>query len=131
MAIATLAEIYDNPDVFRGVVKIRKGLACRMILESGDLDGIFAWFNKLVGSIAQRIPPSDPCAARTAEACKTALDFTCPTGKARGWSTSALVAYSVPAIIASAYLYRRFVCPSVLLCTRVFIEVHETNGPGA
>lgn len=107
MAIATLAEIYDNPDVFRGVVKIRKGLACRMILESGDLDGIFAWFNKLVGSIAQRIPPSDPCAARTAEACKTALDFTCPTGKARGWSTSALVAYSVPAIIASAYLYRR------------------------
>ncbi|CAM9145188.1 unnamed protein product, partial [Laminaria digitata] len=107
MAIATLAEIYDNPEVFRGVVKIRKGLACRMILESGDLDGIFGWFNKLAGSIAQRIPPSDPCAARTAEACKTALELTSPTGKARGWSTSALVTYSVPVLMASAYLYRR------------------------
>lgn len=113
MAIATLAEIYDNPEVFRGVVKIRKGLACRMILESGDLDGIFGWFNKLAGSIAQRIPPSDPCAARTAEACKNALEYTNPTGKARGWNTSALVAYSVPVIMASAYLYRRFVCLSL------------------
>ena len=113
MAIATLAEIYDNPEVFRGVVKIRKGLACRMILESGDLDGIFRWFNKLAGSIAQRIPPSDPCAARTAEICKIALESTNPTGKARVWSTGAFVAYSVPVIMASAYLYRRFVCATL------------------
>jgi len=32
MAIATLVECFDNPRVFTGVVKIRKGLAARLIL---------------------------------------------------------------------------------------------------
>ena len=31
MAIATLAECYRNPKVFTGVVKIRKGLAVRLL----------------------------------------------------------------------------------------------------
>lgn len=31
MAIATLADLYNNPLVFTGVVKIRKGLAVRLI----------------------------------------------------------------------------------------------------
>jgi farnesyl-diphosphate farnesyltransferase len=31
MAIATLAELYNNPLVFTGVVKIRKGLAVLLI----------------------------------------------------------------------------------------------------
>lgn len=108
MAIATLAEVYDNPEVFRGVVKIRKGLACRMILESSDLDGISAWFHKLVKGIASRIPPSDPCATRTTEVCKTAMEVTNPTGKARGLKTKTLVLASIPAmLVASAYFYLR------------------------
>lgn len=107
MAIATLAEVYNNPEVFRGVVKIRKGLACRMILESGDLEGIFAWFNKLAGAIAKRVPPSDPCASRTLEACNTASEMTKPSREAKGMSGTAWLAFSVPVILSAAYLYRR------------------------
>ena len=43
MAIATLAELYNNPQVFTGVVKIRKGLAARMILDSNTEDGVYKW----------------------------------------------------------------------------------------
>lgn len=107
MAIATLAEIYNNPDVFRGVVKIRKGLACRMILESGNLEGIFSWFNKLAEDIAARVPALDPCASRTTQVCKIAVDMTTPTGQALGTSRTKLVLYSVPVLLSAAYLYRR------------------------
>lgn len=107
MAIATLAEVYNNPEVFRGVVKIRKGLACRMILESGDLEGIFSWFNKLAGAIAKRVPPSDPCASRTLEVCNVACGMTKPSGEAKGLSGTAWLAVSVPVLLSAAYLYRR------------------------
>ena len=36
MAIATLAECYDNEKVFEGVVKIRRGLSARIMLSSSD-----------------------------------------------------------------------------------------------
>ncbi len=107
MAIATLAEVYNNPEVFRGVVKIRKGLACRMILESGNLEGIFAWFNKLAGSIARRVPASDPCADRTLDACKIACEMTAPSKEAQGMKGPAWLLVSVPILLSAAYLYRR------------------------
>lgn len=106
MAIATLAEVYNNPEVFRGVVKIRKGLACRMILESGDLDGIYSWFHKLAGDIASRIPSSDPSASRTAEVCKTAMELAQPTGKGRTLGARTLALSVVPVIVACVYFYR-------------------------
>lgn len=34
MAIATLADLYNNPKVFTGVVKIRKGLAVKLLNET-------------------------------------------------------------------------------------------------
>ena len=40
MAVATLAEVYNNPKVLHGVVKIRKGTTCRLILESRTLPGL-------------------------------------------------------------------------------------------
>lgn len=107
MAIATLAEVYNNPDVFRGVVKIRKGLACRMILESGDLEGIFSWFNKLSGAIAKRVPSSDPCASRTSEVCNIACGMTKSSREAKGMNGTAVLAFSVPVLLSAAYLYRR------------------------
>lgn len=107
MAIATLDEVYNNPEVFRGVVKIRKGLACRMILESGDLEGIFAWFNKLSSAIAKRVPASDPCASRTAEVCKIAMEMTNPSGKADAMSGRTWVILALPVLLSAAYVYRR------------------------
>ena len=37
MAIATLDACFDNPRVFTGVVKIRKGMAARLILACGSI----------------------------------------------------------------------------------------------
>ncbi|KAI9223979.1 isoprenoid synthase domain-containing protein [Blastocladiella britannica] len=44
MAIATLAEVYNNPSVFKGAVKIRKGLAVQLILQATDMASVRAVF---------------------------------------------------------------------------------------
>jgi farnesyl-diphosphate farnesyltransferase len=44
MAIATLAELYNNPLVLTGVVKIRKGLAVKLINETRTEQGLYKWF---------------------------------------------------------------------------------------
>ena len=47
MAIATLAACYSNPNVFTGVVKIRKGQAVALMMEStnmAQLQNIMAQF---------------------------------------------------------------------------------------
>lgn len=51
MAIATLALCYNNKDVFRGVVKIRKGEAVHLIMESTSMENfkkIMIYYSKIV-----------------------------------------------------------------------------------
>ena len=51
MAIATLALCYNNKDVFNGVVKIRKGEAVQLIMQSTNIDNvrqIVAYYSKQV-----------------------------------------------------------------------------------
>jgi len=76
MAIATLSEVYNNPKVFTGVVKIRKGLACKLILESKDLNGVHRWFNIFARDILSRIPVNDPNAKATKKICETVINST-------------------------------------------------------
>ena len=40
MAVATLLELYANPLVFQGVVKIGKLTAVRIVVETGSMQGI-------------------------------------------------------------------------------------------
>lgn len=54
MAIATLSDLYNNPKVFTGVVKIRKGLTAKLILQSTNIRGLHVWFNKLSNDILAR-----------------------------------------------------------------------------
>ena len=42
MAIATLERCYDNYDVFKRVVKIRKGETVRMMMEATNLNSVKA-----------------------------------------------------------------------------------------
>ncbi len=46
MAIATLAAVYNNPKVFTSVVKVRKGLAARLILYDLPLEDTLTYFKK-------------------------------------------------------------------------------------
>lgn len=40
MAIATLAACYNNPGVFTGIVKIRKGQAVELIMTSTNMENL-------------------------------------------------------------------------------------------
>jgi len=46
MAIATLYECYNNPKMFDGVLKIKKGLACRICIETKTMDSVYKFFDE-------------------------------------------------------------------------------------
>jgi farnesyl-diphosphate farnesyltransferase len=56
MALATLAKVYDNLAVFRGVVKVRKGFSCEMMLSCNDMDMVHHFFNVLAEEFLQKTP---------------------------------------------------------------------------
>mmetsp|Transcript_6541 Transcript_6541/g.13700 ORF Transcript_6541/g.13700 Transcript_6541/m.13700 type:complete len:812 (-) Transcript_6541:185-2620(-) len=76
MAIATLEKCYGNTDVFTGVVKIRKGLSCKLILATSDREGVHATFSAMARAIAGRADPKDPSYARTVRACDAICELT-------------------------------------------------------
>lgn len=55
MAIATLATCYNNPAVFKGVVKIRKGLAATIIHNCNDMSQVLTWFQRFLNDIVVKI----------------------------------------------------------------------------
>ena len=67
MAIATLAEVYNNHKVFTENVKIRKGLAAKLILSSGSIEEVVKIYKKMVASIAGKIPNGLPNSQLTLE----------------------------------------------------------------
>jgi len=67
MAIATLAAVYNNPNVFRSVVKIRKGLSCDLMVNTNDMASVRDTFRYFISSIFKRTPLKDPSAAKTYE----------------------------------------------------------------
>jgi farnesyl-diphosphate farnesyltransferase len=65
MAIATLEKVYNNPDVFRGNVKVRKGLSCKMMLQCDNIAELEHYFNMFAQKMRKRVPASDPLAKET------------------------------------------------------------------
>lgn len=60
MAIATLALVFRNKDVFQKNVKIPKGEACELMLEVGNLRSVSAIFRKYLKIIHNKNTPKDP-----------------------------------------------------------------------
>ncbi|GBG31736.1 Squalene synthase [Hondaea fermentalgiana] len=81
MAIATLSVCFDNPKVFQGVVKIRKGQAARIMLDLSPMEhpdirdlqsNYLEWFARCTREIqqkAQRASRLDPQAQRVDTIC--------------------------------------------------------------
>lgn len=82
MAIATLEKCYANPDVFTGVVKIRKGTSCKLILRTNNLDEVHETFYIFATSIIAKAKKEkaagviDPSYHRTMKVCETILQWT-------------------------------------------------------
>ena len=51
MAIATLDHCFNNRLLFTGVVKIRKGMAAKLLLNSSTLEEVRGWFLRFTGSL--------------------------------------------------------------------------------
>lgn len=65
MAIATLAACYNNQQVFKGVVKIRKGQAVTLMMDATNMPAVKAIICQYMEEIYQRIPNSDPTSGKT------------------------------------------------------------------
>ncbi|RUS75910.1 hypothetical protein EGW08_016323 [Elysia chlorotica] len=87
MAIATLERCYNNPKVFSGVVKIRKGEAVRMMMGASSFDKVKAIMKHFVVQIQARIPESDPHSKQTRSLCQKAIAL-CDTSQ--HYSTSSI-----------------------------------------
>lgn len=58
MAIATIASVFNNPDVFRKNVKIRKGLAVKLIMDATSLDSVQSVFLEFSTVIVKKVRPT-------------------------------------------------------------------------
>lgn len=65
MAMATLAKIYNNADVFTEVVKIRKGIAAKLILKTNNMDEVRKSMLRFVEEIRKKLNEEDPNYALT------------------------------------------------------------------
>lgn len=65
MAIATLAACYNNQQVFKGVVKIRKGQAVTLMMDATNMPAIKAIIYQYIEEIYHWIPNSDPSSSKT------------------------------------------------------------------
>jgi farnesyl-diphosphate farnesyltransferase/isopentenyl-diphosphate delta-isomerase type 1 len=105
MAIATLAELYNNPQVFTGVVKIRKGMAAQLILDTTTVGGLHKWFNIMARRIEAAIPVNDPNAEGTHKICQEIIRITDKEGQTAiaGAYAKVFTVLAVVGIIASAF----------------------------
>jgi len=112
MAIATLEKLYNNEDVFTGVVKIRKGLACKLILGSNDLSQVKSCFADFTRQIMSKIDASDPNALATTAICKRVIricesstDEELASAIAKPKPQFRLVNFVAPAVVAFSAMY--------------------------
>eukprot|EP01064_Diplonema_japonicum_P032604 TRINITY_DN616_c9_g1_i1.p1 TRINITY_DN616_c9_g1~~TRINITY_DN616_c9_g1_i1.p1 ORF type:complete len:376 (+),score=63.26 TRINITY_DN616_c9_g1_i1:67-1194(+) len=56
MAVATLAALYGNSDVFRRRVKIRKGVAAIVVTQSNTLHSVLCLFKRFLSEISLSVP---------------------------------------------------------------------------
>jgi farnesyl-diphosphate farnesyltransferase len=112
MAIATYEKCYANPDVFTGVVKIRKGLSCKLILRTNNMPEVHDTFHSFAESImkkardARKAGAQDPSYERTIKACETILELTAvQAAKQRTANAVPVMLAAVCVLVLVAYKY--------------------------
>ncbi|KAI9283014.1 farnesyl-diphosphate farnesyltransferase [Umbelopsis sp. AD052] len=60
MAIATLALVFNNKDVYHRNVKIRKGTAVKLIMASTNMDNVVAIFREYIHVLSSKNDAADP-----------------------------------------------------------------------
>ncbi|XP_056150061.1 squalene synthase isoform X1 [Lampris incognitus] len=65
MAMATLSTCYNNPMVFQGVVKIRKGQAVTLMMEATNMTAVQSIIGQYSQEILQKVSLTDPSREKT------------------------------------------------------------------
>ncbi|MCF6171675.1 MAG: squalene synthase [Bacteroidales bacterium] len=65
MAIATMAKLYNNPRVMKGVVKVRKGLAAKLMTYPVSMNDVNNYFEKALRTIEKKADNGTPYAKET------------------------------------------------------------------
>lgn len=78
MAIATLAECYNNSRVFEGVVKIRRSKTAQLVLNTKNMDALYKVFLTYSVIMLNAVEPHDPSAERTRQSLNQAIDICLP-----------------------------------------------------
>jgi farnesyl-diphosphate farnesyltransferase len=60
MAIATLALVFNNKDVYQRNVKLRKGTAVKLIMSSTNMDNVVAIFREYIHVLSSKNDAADP-----------------------------------------------------------------------
>ena len=111
MAIATLEKCFNNGDVFTGVVKIRKGMSCKLINNTNDFAGVHAVFHELATSIAKQARNAkasgfvDPSYDRTQEICNTICGLT--SHEAQKMKRSKMLDLQLLAVAGAGLVFRK------------------------
>ncbi|KAK9165376.1 hypothetical protein Scep_000567 [Stephania cephalantha] len=71
MAIGTLALCYNNVEVFRGVVKMRRGLTAKVIDRTNSMSDVYGAFFDFSCMLKSKIERSDPNATKTLSCIET------------------------------------------------------------
>eukprot|EP00172_Hildenbrandia_rubra_P002008 Plantae.Rhodophyta-Hildenbrandia_rubra.ctg26560.p1 GENE.Plantae.Rhodophyta-Hildenbrandia_rubra.ctg26560~~Plantae.Rhodophyta-Hildenbrandia_rubra.ctg26560.p1 ORF type:complete len:505 (-),score=63.64 Plantae.Rhodophyta-Hildenbrandia_rubra.ctg26560:220-1734(-) len=78
MAIGTLAECYNNPRVFEGVVKLRRSLTAKLIVRTKTMTALYQLFFDSAHVMLKKVENSDPNAEKTRALLNTIIDITFP-----------------------------------------------------
>lgn len=73
MAIATLERCYNNYNVFKTEVKIRKGEAVQLIMNTTTFQETIVTFERYLNLLNQRLNPQDPSAETMKKRINTSL----------------------------------------------------------
>ena len=103
MAIATLEACFDNPKVFTGVVKIRKGFTARLLLDSKTLDGVHFWFYHLAKRVIRRCPADDPSRPEIVAASQAIIHITAARASSYSRQATMIRIASLVALGAAAW----------------------------
>ena len=104
MAIATLEGLANNPDVFTGVVKIRKGQALLLMSQAGDMQNVYSIFLRYSRLITAAIPRRHKAAYAAAQRAGDEVEAICLANLApeRSFVSRALLSPSVSAGVLAA-----------------------------
>lgn len=106
MAIATLAEVYNNEDCFRQLVKIRKGMTAKLIYYPKSINDVKRVFRYFALVILNKVDKSDNSAQAIVNQCNNILRLTENVGvMPSGTNIFGFWTFSVVTILGGAISY--------------------------